>query len=100
MATYDELHDLAGQNVLVNKIAVAIIIAANKVLNEANTVPNNAARLVWAKSAFSNPQQQAKDFQNAVLAANQGATATQITNASDAAILANVEAAINTFAGV
>ena len=100
MATYDELNDLAGQNVLVDRIAVAITIAADKVLNEANTTPNNAARLVWAKSAFNNPLAQAKAFQNAGLAANQGATVTQIINATDAAILANVESAINTFSGV
>lgn len=100
MATYDELHTLAGDNVLLDKIAVAITIAADVVLNELDTVPNHAARLVWAKSAFTNPQEQAKNFQNAVLAANKGLSVAAVTAATDNAIQNNVDAAIDTFAGV
>ena len=99
MATYTELHGLAGQNILNDRIAVAVIIAADTVLNESDAVPNHANRLVWAKSAFNSPQDQAKPFLNALLASNNTATVGAITGASDEAIQAKVDAAVDLFAG-
>ena len=96
MATYDELNTIAGSNVLVDKIARAITISANTILNDgAATAP----RKVWAKGAFNDPQGQAQSFQNAVLAANKDASVATIEGATDAAIQANVDAAIDIFAG-
>lgn len=100
MATYEELFNLADNNTLLDRIAVAITIAAHTVLNEADTVPNHAARLVWARSAFRDPKLQAKSFLHVVLAANSNATVTQINAATDQSIQTNINAAVNVFAGV
>ena len=94
MATYDELYTLAGDNALTDRIAVAISIKADAILNDGAATAEQKA---WAKSAFSNPQGQAKAFQNAVLAANKDATVTQITNATDAAIQTAVDNAVTIF---
>jgi hypothetical protein len=96
MASYSELHSLAGQNALIDRIAVAITIAANSILNE--TTPT-AARLAWAKTAFNDPRSQAVAFQNAVLAANNAATIAQIESATDSSLQNNVDAAVDIFAG-
>lgn len=100
MATYTELATLAGDNILLDRIAVAITIAADTVLNEDGAVVNHANRLVWAKSAFSNPASQAKPILNALLAANKGASEAQIIASTDTAIQTNVNAVIDIFAGV
>lgn len=98
MATYDELFTLAGGNVLLGRITVAITIKADAILNDTNAT---ASQKVWAKSAFINPAQQAKAFQNAVLASKQDATlaynkatVAQIIGASNAAIQNAVNAAV------
>jgi hypothetical protein len=100
MATYTELHGLAGQNVLLERITVAIVIAADAILNEPEAAVNHANRLVWAKGAFNNPQNQAKPFLNALLASNNEVTVEAITGATDAAIQSKVDAAVDLFAGV
>jgi len=94
MATYTELYILAGDNVLLDKITMAITIKADAILNDgAATAP----QIAWAKTAFNDPQKQAKAFQYAVLAANKGATVTTITNATDSVIQTNVDAAVAVF---
>ena len=100
MASYTELHTLAGTNALIEKIAVAITIGADTVLNEDIATANHTARLVWAKSAFQDPAAQAKPFLNALLAANNGLSTAAIEGASDAAIQVKVDAVIDVFAGV
>ena len=100
MATYTELANLAGNNILLDRIAVAITIAADAIVSEDVATANHANRLVWAKSAFSNPAAQAKPILNALLAANKGASEAQIIASTDAAIQTNVNAVIDIFAGV
>ncbi len=90
MATYDELFALAGQNVLLDRIMVAITIKADSILNDGAATPT---QISWAKTAFKDPTTQAKAFQNAVLAANKGLTVAQITSATDSAIQTAVDAA-------
>ena len=99
MATYRELFDAAEDNVLLDRIKVAIIIAADIVLNEVDTTPNHTNRVIWARTAFIDPGDQAKPFLYAVLAANKGATIATILAATDNAIQNNVNAAIDIFAG-
>jgi len=94
MAKYDELHALAGDNALLDKIAVAISIKADAILNDGTATAEQKA---WAKSAFTNPQGQAKAFQNAVLAANKDASVAQIEGATDADIQTAVDAAVSIF---
>ena len=95
MATYTELFDLADNNILLDRVSVAITIAADTVLNEIESTPNHANRVVWAKGAFSNPKAQAKAFLAAVLAANNGADVATIQAVTDTQIQNNVNAAID-----
>lgn len=99
MATYTELFDLADNNILLDRVSVAITIAADTVLNEIESTPNHANRVIWAKGAFSNPKAQAKAFLAAVLAANNGADVATIQAVTDTQIQNNVNAAIDVFAG-
>lgn len=99
MATYDELHDLQNNNPLLEKITVAIVIAADAIRSEAAGTTNHANRLVWAKSAFADPRGIRSQVLWAVLAANKSASVTNISGASDAAIQANVDAVVDVLAG-
>ena len=56
MATYSELFDLRSDSDLRNKIAVAVIIAAETIRNESGATTNNANRLIWAKEASGRPR--------------------------------------------
>ena len=96
MATYTALRDLFSDDVLLNKIEVATIIAAEAVRSE---VPGTAIRRAWAKLAFEQPREESRKMLMAVLAANSNLTVAQITGASDAAIQTNVDAAVDIFAG-
>ncbi len=100
MATYAELSDLSGSNVLLDRVTVAITIAAINIVSEAASTTNNAKRLVWAKSAFINPSRQSKPFLNALLAANAGVTVANINSVTDAQIQTQVASVINIFSGV
>lgn len=98
MATYTELYDLNSESALKNRVLVACLIAAETVMNEADTVPNHANRLIWAKNVFENPNYESQRMYWALLAANNALSTTQIKNATDAAILTEVEAHIDLFA--
>lgn len=98
MATYTELYDLQNNDVLRNKIAVAIVVAADVIRAEAPATTNHANRLIWAKAALQNPQAEAVRMTWGVLAQNKALSVAQITGASDANILTAVQAAIDLFA--
>jgi hypothetical protein len=99
MATYTELFDEFKSKLLLKRIVVAIIVAADTVLNESPATANHANRLIWAKDAFTDPENYAKRFLAAILGANNGATVAQIQGSSDTQIQNNVDAAIDVFAG-
>jgi hypothetical protein len=98
MATYAELLVASENPTLNNKIRVACFIAAEVVRTEGGATANHANRLVWAKSVFANPDQEAKRMLWAVLAQNASATLAQITGATDAAVQTAVNAAVDVFA--
>ena len=98
MATYSELYDLRNNSALKNKVAIAVIVAAETIMGEDGGTPNNANRLVWAAGVFANPRVESDRMFMAVLAANAGSSVAQITGASDAAIQANVDEHIDLFA--
>lgn len=100
MASYEELATEYGANTLINKITVAIMIAADTVLNENISVNGHDLRVTWAKQALNDPEGQARRFWAAILAANNGATIPAIQSATDITIQGNVDAAVNIFAGV
>jgi hypothetical protein len=95
MATYDELLQASENEVLLRKIRVAIVIAAETIRNELSSVPQNAKRLVWAKKAFTDPQAILEPLTWAVLAQNKNATFLQIIGATDSVVQSAVDAAVN-----
>lgn len=98
MATYTELFELRGNSTLRNRVAVAMIVAAETIRNEDGGTANHANRLLWAKEVFQGRLPQANDMLTAVVAANKDATVAQIASATDAALQANVDAAVDVFA--
>ena len=98
MATYLELVGLANNNPLLDRMAAAIAVQADVIRQEAGATTNHANRVKWAKQAFSDPPAMAKKMSWAILAANVGQTLATIQNASDAALLSAVAAAVDTFA--
>lgn len=98
MATYAELLTLSENPDLFAKVRVACWVAADTVRAEADTVPNHANRVIWAKSVFENPDRVATNMMCAVLAQNRAASVATIQAASDALVQTAVDAAINVFA--
>ena len=98
MAFYLELLTAASNDTVRQKVRVACIIAAETVRGEQTSVPNHTARLAWAKAVFDNPEATGEKMLWAVLAQNKSASLAAITGASDAAVQANVDAAIDLFA--
>lgn len=98
MATYDELRGLFTHGPLRNKVEVACIIAAEAVRTEDVGVANHVNRLVWAKRVFENPGAVRDHMLMALLATNKDLAVAAITDATDAAIQTQVDAAIDVFA--
>jgi len=98
MATYAELLTASANDVLRQKVRVAVVIAAEKVRTESTGVANHANRLTWAKGVYAGPETEANRMIWAVLAQNAAATFAQITGASDATVQTAVDAAVDVFA--
>lgn len=98
MATYAELLIASENETLRNKVRVACVIAAETVRTEAPATTNHANRVIWAKSAYTDPSLVAQRMLWAVLAQNQAATLAAITGASDATVQTAVTAAVDVFA--
>jgi len=98
MATYQELFDLRNNQELLDKVRVAVIVAAETIYAEAGGVTNHANRLIWAREASIKPGQMAQVFMTSVLVANKSATVVNIVGAADAAIQTNVDNAVDDFA--
>lgn len=97
MATYDELLQAANDENLKRKIKVACVVAAETIRNELAATANHQARLIWAKSAFQNPDAVAVPMMNAVLAQNRAQTLAAIVGATDATVQNAVNAAVDVF---
>lgn len=95
MATYEEIFDLHSNSMLRNRIAVAVAVKAQGLIDAASPT---AAHLTWARDALRNPTSKAVELMHYVLAANKSATVAQILSATDAAIQANVNAAVDKLA--
>ncbi len=98
MATYDELLTANGNQALLNKVRVAVVVAATEIMTEAPATNNHPNRLIWAKTVFANPALAATQMMWPVLAQNKAFTLAQITGADDATVQTAVNAAINVFA--
>lgn len=97
MATYAELLEAAENPTLKNRIRVAVVVAAEIIRTEADTVEFHAERMAWAKDAFKNPDANAADMLWAVLAQNRTAPLASIVGADDATVQTAVNAAVNAF---
>lgn len=98
MATYPELLSLFSNSALVDRITVAVIVAAGKIREEDVGTANHAERLAWAKSAFASPTTQSKQMLMALLAANRAVIVSAITGVTDEDLQTLVDDAVNTFA--
>ncbi|SOD41320.1 hypothetical protein [Nitrosovibrio sp. Nv4] len=98
MATYDELLSASGNTALINKVRVAVVVAATDIMLEAETVANHVNRLAWAKTVFGDPAAAGLKMMWPVLAQNKSATLAVITGADDATVQTAVNSAVNVFA--
>lgn len=92
MATYTELFELRADSALRNKIAVAVAVKAQALIDLASPTE---AQIAWANAAIDNPVSKADTLLNYVLAANKTATVAEIQRATDAAIQTAVSAAVD-----
>lgn len=98
MATYAELLQANANDTLVNKVRVAVVVAATTIMAEADTVPLHSQRLLWAKAVFTDPAEAGKKMMWPVLAQNRALTLAQINGATDADVQTAVDVAVNVFA--
>lgn len=90
MASYLELRGLVNDADLVNKIDIAIVIAANNLLSGTPT----AAQQKWAAKVFNDPRSESQKALMAVLAKNNAASIAAIQAATDAAIQTQVDSVV------
>jgi len=88
MATYVELHAEFGNETLIAKVEVAVLIAADTLLGD---TPDDSDRK-WASAVYENPRREALKAWKALLAANNGATLANILASTDATIQTAVDA--------
>ena len=94
MATYQELHDLTHSTALLNRVMTAVAVAAEEIRSEAPAAADHAARVRWAQQALRNVDGTARGLMWIVMAQNRQFTVAQIEGASDAALQAAVNGAI------
>ena len=92
MATYTDLFDLLGNNDLLNRCAIAVLVKADTIVNDGTATDNEKA---WATSVSGRSRSVAESVWPLVLAENKGATVAQITSATDAAIQTNVDTVVD-----
>ena len=93
MATYAELYSLGvADSPLLNRIAVGAAKKAQALLVGATPT---AAEVAWAVATLEAPVSRARPLLYFALAANSSLTVSQIQNASDAALQANIDTAAN-----
>ena len=95
MATYDELFEVFGNGPLRNRVTIACIQAAETIRAELPTTENHAARLVWARAAFTNPGAVAIPMLWIALIQNKTKSVAQILAASDTLIQTAVDSAVD-----
>ena len=100
MATYAELSAIkteASWPTFLDKVRLAAAVKAAAILDSATP---SAAAVAWASAALSSPASAGDDVVWYVIAKNKGVALTAILGASDSAIQANVDAAVDIVGGV
>jgi len=98
MASYAELEGLIGDENYRKKILAACVDQAYQVLAEDDGTANHAERLTLAFKIIEEPVRFSQLFARTILVKNKAATAGQITAASDATALTEVQAVYPEFA--
>ena len=100
MATYEEIRGLFNNSGLINRVTVAIVVAAEAVRVEDVTTANHTERLAWAVVAFASPEPEAERALKSLVASNKSLEVEAIKDVTDAQIQAKVDALVSMLAGV
>lgn len=95
MASYLELIDVYDNAEFRKRVMVACVVSAEIIRAEPVNTPKHAERVVWAKDAYLDPATAAKGLVWSVLAQNKQFTTQQILGATDSALQAAVNVAID-----
>lgn len=99
MATYQELHELQAYPGLLDRIEVAVVIAAIAIRDDGAPPANQAQRLAWAKAVLQSPRGEASKMLPIVLGDNAASPVATIQAATDAQLQTAVNASIDILAG-
>lgn len=91
MASYSDLYAVTSDQGLLDRIAVAVAVAAHSINSESPATPYHDRRKRWARSALMSPRAFAEAAVWAIVAEYNDLTAAQIVAATDAQILSAVE---------
>jgi hypothetical protein len=100
MATYLELYALRNNADLMQRLIIAILVAANSVRLEASNTPFHSNRVAWAQNAVKDPDVYASKALYLLLAQNKALTVAQIQSVTDTAIQTAVDELVNTLTGL
>lgn len=91
MAGYLDLRGLFSNSDIINKIDIAVIVAANNVIVGTPTVGQKK----WAAFVFDSPRVESKKALMAIIAKNKELTINQILSATDNAIQSQVDSIVD-----
>lgn len=96
MATYSELYALMNDATLRERLAVAVAVAGNEVIEAmgGGGALDNATARQWARYVIDRPADEARKALNLILIRNSTFTTAQITGVSDAQIQTQVDAVV------
>ena len=94
MATYAELYTLSLDPGLIQRMTIAVAVAAEAINAESVQTYQHEARVAWAKRAIQNPDGMARQMLTLALAQSRASTAAAIAAASDATLQAATDGAV------
>lgn len=95
MATFAEQRTAFENSDLRIKVQQAVIVAAQKVIDEAGATTNHANRLLWAKRVIPPPDVDVTRMMMYIIAKNNGLTLAQILAVTDAQVQTAVDGAVD-----
>lgn len=95
MATYNEIFSLSTSQNLLERVQVALAIAANKIRTEDPGTPSHDQRVALMKRALANLDGSARSIIWILLAQYADLSVAQIQSATDEALQAAVESALS-----
>lgn len=95
MATLAEQRTAAEDSNLRIKVQQAVIVSAQKVIDEAAATTNHTNRILWAKRVIPPPDIEVAKMLMYIIAKNNGLTLAQIIAVTDAQVQAAVDGAVD-----